>query len=690
VTALPSHSSPSGPFPITRTLNLGILAHVDAGKTSLTERLLYTTGAIERLGSVDDGDTQTDTGALERERGITIRSAVAAFAAGDGLQVNLVDTPGHPDFIAEVERALAVLDGAVLVLSAVEGVQAQTRVLMRSLRALGLPVLLFVNKIDRSGARDDDLIADIRRRLTPHVLPMSAVRDAGTPGARAVPLHLRRRGVRARAAELLAEDDDALLARLVDGDLPTAGEVRDLIRERTAAGRLHPLYFGSALTGEGVWRLIAGIREFLPPPVRPAGGEPRGTVFAVERAAGGEKVAYLRLFDGEVRERRRLAFRRRDPGGATGGFTARATRVEPVAAPGGPWSPAGERRLAAGGIARVHGLAEVRVGDRLGEEPPGGPGHFAPPSLETVVRPRHPGEEARLHAALTALADEDPLIRTRPAGDGATSVLLYGAVQREVIGERLARDFGIEAAFEPIRPVYVERPVGTGEAVVVLDPRGSNDFWATVGLRVAPAPPGAGVSFTEAVEWGAVPPAFHRAVEETVYATLRQGLSGWEVTDCAVTLVRHGWWAPNSTAADFRGLTPVVLLRALQAAGTRVYEPCQALELHVPPAALAAVSGALASLDGEVVGSEPGDGDGGGWVLRGRLPARLVPDLTAALPGLTGGEGVLWARPGADRPVRGRPPRRARTDGDPLNYPEYLRFLSNRSLARTAREEPAR
>src|SRR4051795_8561648 len=149
-----------------RTLNLGILAHVDAGKTSLTERLLYAAGVIDELGSVDDGSTQTDSLALERARGITIKSAVASFAV-DGVTVNLIDTPGHPDFIAEVERALRVLDGAVLVVSAVEGVQAQTRVLMRTLRRLDIPTLLFVNKIDRSGADDSRVIQEIAERLTP-------------------------------------------------------------------------------------------------------------------------------------------------------------------------------------------------------------------------------------------------------------------------------------------------------------------------------------------------------------------------------------------------------------------------------------------------------------------------------------------------------------------------------------------
>ncbi|MYS53076.1 GTP-binding protein, partial [Streptomyces sp. SID6013] len=154
-----------------RTLNIGILAHVDAGKTSLTERLLFDHGAVDRLGSVDAGDTVTDDGGIERRRGITIRSAVACFTVGD-TRVNLIDTPGHSDFVAEVERALEVLDGAVLLLSAVEGVQARTRVLMRTLRRLRLPTLVFVNKIDRAGARTDNLLDDVRRLLTPHVAPL--------------------------------------------------------------------------------------------------------------------------------------------------------------------------------------------------------------------------------------------------------------------------------------------------------------------------------------------------------------------------------------------------------------------------------------------------------------------------------------------------------------------------------------
>ncbi|WP_346012263.1 translation factor GTPase family protein [Streptomyces sp. SID3343] len=670
-----------------QTLNLGILAHIDAGKTSLTERLLFDNGAVPELGSVDAGNTRTDSGDLERERGITIRSAVATFVTGN-LRVNLVDTPGHPDFIAEVERALSVLDGAVLVLSAVEGVQAQTRVLLRSLRRMRLPTLIFVNKIDRAGARPESLLADIRSKLAPYIVPLSTVTDPGTVAARAVPSPLSRADVRARTAEILAENDDTLLARLVDGSPPSVPELEDLLTAQTAAGLVHPVFFGSALTGEGTGELTAGIASFLRPPVSDRRSPASGIVFAIERTADREKVAYLRLFSGRVGERQRVTFHRTNAGGDSSEVTGRITGLDVV---GGPertagadprhGGTAGSRRLDAGSIARLRGFPGIRVGDRLGAATrPTGHVHFPPPSLETVVRPYRPGQEARLHAALTALADEDPLIRTRPAGGGTTSVLLYGEVQREVIAARLLRDFGVEAAFDPVTPVCFERPTGVGEALTEMDRRGAHDFWATVGLRVEPAAAGSGVGFVRDVEWGALPRAFHRAIEESARHTLQQGLYGWEVTDCTVTLVRARYRSPASTAADFRNLTPLVLMRALKVAGTRVHESCQSAEIEVPADALGPVVGFLGTIGADVTGSV--EENAASWLVGADLPARVLPELTRALPGLTHGEGTVWSQPGGSRPVHGPIPLRERLDGNPLDRDAYLRFLADRNLAR--------
>ncbi len=672
-----------------RTLNLGILAHVDAGKTSLTERLLFDNGSIGQLGSVDGGSTQTDTDELERQRGITIRSAVASFAVGD-LQVNLVDTPGHPDFIAEVERVLVVLDAAILVLSAVEGVQAQTRVLMKSLARLRLPTLLFVNKIDRRGAREDDLVADIRRRLAPGAIPVQTVTGLGTPAARTEPGALDQAAARRRAAEILAEHDDALLARLLDDAVPSRADLETLLAGQTAAALAHPVFFGSALTGQGSAELTAGIGTFLArrrgTPPRPAAADgntgPSGTVFAIERGTGGEKIAYLRLFSGEVRERQRLTLARHEPGGGVSRITGPVTGLEVVAPEDAGGAEAGGadagrkrggRVLTAGNIARVRGLPGVRVGDRLGE-PDGraGTAQFPPPSLETIVTAR-PGQAARLHTALLSLADEDPLIRARAAGGGATSVLLYGAVQQEVIAARLERDFGVTAEFAPIRPVYFERPAGRGEACEQIQRHGPNDFIATVGLRVEPGPPGTGLSFTRQVEYGALPRAFHRAIEDSALATLEQGLSGWAVTDCAITLIQAGYSSPTSVAADFRGRTPMVAMQALRAAGTRVYEPCHHFEAEVPGDVLSPVLSHLAGIGADVAQSADA---GPAWLVTGQIPARRVPEFTRALPGLTRGEGAWWSQPAGDRPVRGQVPVRTRTDGNPLDREEYLRFLA--------------
>ncbi|MGW4976061.1 tetracycline resistance ribosomal protection protein Otr(A) [Streptomyces mirabilis] len=616
------------------TLNIGILAHVDAGKTSLTERLLFDAGAIDRLGSVDAGDTRTDDGEIERRRGITIRSAVAAFTVGD-VQINLIDTPGHADFIAEVERALEVLDGAVLLLSAVEGVQAQTRVLMKTLRRLGLPTLIFVNKIDRAGARESGLLDDIRRRLTPHVVPLVGVRGLGTARARVVP-----RPLDETAAGTLAEVDTNVLAAVVDGPPPTPDDLAAALVARTADGSLHPVFFGSARGGQGVTELVEGLSRLVPRPTAPDSAEPRGTVFAVRPGPGGERTAYLRLYGGEVTRRQRLAFTRREADGRATQVPGRARELEVVGRPGAA-------TLTAGNIAALRGVAGIRVGDRLGEVTDRAP-QFAAPTLETLVRARHPDQAAPLRSALLALADQDPLMHARPAASGSTALLLYGEVQKEVLAATLAQDFGIEAEFEPSRVRFLERPDGTGEACEEIQRHGHVGFWATVGLRIEPGPHGSGGVFTYETELGALPRAFHLAIEDTVHATLLSGRHGRPVTDYRVTLVRSGFVGPLSTAADFRGLTPVVLRRALERAGTRVYEPYHAFEVELPLDALAPVTARLAAH-----GAQFGETTGGrtSWLVTGELPARHVREVELRLPGLTHGEGVWWSRPSGDHRV---------------------------------------
>ena len=651
------------------TLNLGILAHVDAGKTSLTERLLYAAGVIDHVGRVDDGDTQTDTLVLERRRGITIKSAVVSFEV-NGTVVNLIDTPGHPDFIAEVERVLDVLDGVVLVVSAVEGVQPQTRVLMRTLRRLGLPVLVFVNKIDRRGARSEALLGEIAAKLGIEVVPMGSVRNLGTKHAAFVPYA----GTAAEVLEPLAEHDDLLLtAYLADRPVP-AERVRGELADLTRAGQLHPVFFGSAITGAGVPELTAGIVALLPAAGGDADAEPSGSVFKIEREPGGQKVALIRMFDGTVRIRDRLRFGR-------AGDTV--TRISVVG--GGAGAPA--EAVTAGRIARVWGLAHARIGDPVGRRRATSAAAFTPPTLETVVIPARPAEAARLHQALTELAEQDPLINVRIAG-AEISLSLYGEVQKEVIEATLADDYGLRVAFRETTTICIERVVGTGEAVTAKDAE-DNPFLAGVGLRIEPAPPGSGFAYArDGFVFGTMPPAFFAAVEETVHATLAQGLHGWQVTDCRVTLTHTGYFprqshahaqfdkSMSSTGADFRQLTPLVVMAALSEAGTQVCEPVHRFRLELPSETLAATLAMLAAVRAVPLETTPQNAS---FVLEGDVPAEQVHALTRLLPGVTHGEGLLETNLDHYRPVAGIPPSRPRTDANPLNRKEYLLRVTRRA-----------
>jgi ribosomal protection tetracycline resistance protein len=642
------------------TLNLGILAHVDAGKTSLTERLLYAAGVIDEIGRVDDGSTQTDSLALERQRGITIKSAVVSFVVDD-VTVNLIDTPGHPDFIAEVERVLSVLDGAVLVVSAVEGVQAQTRVLMRALQRLRIPTVLFVNKMDRQGADRERVLRGIAEKLTPAIVPM----DRGE-----------------RWFEALADHDDALLAAFVEETPVSHGRLRAALAEQTKRALVHPVLFGSARTGAGIDALMGGLAELLPATEGDADGDASGTVFKIERGSGGEKIAYVRMFSGAVRTRDRLRLR--------DGDEQKVTAIDVFDRGGAVQRGA----VAAGQIAKLWGLTDVRIGDVVGRAPSASSQHhFAPPTLETVVVPRHRADRQRLRVALTQLAEQDPLIDVR-RDEREIAVSLYGEVQKEVIEATLADDFGLDVAFRETTTIYIERPVGTGAAFEIGD-KGDNPFLATAGLRIDPAPIDSGVEFRLEVELGSMPFAFFKAVEDTVRETLQQGLYGWQVTDCTVAMTHSGYWPRNgahgfdksvsSTGADFRSLTPLVLMSALQRAGTGVHEPIHRFQLEVPADTLGSVLPVVAALGG--VPGAPAV-RGATCTIDGGIPAAHVHALRRQLPSLTRGEGLLESTFDGYQPVRGTTPSRPRWDHNPLNREGYMLHVARRVPGGRRSESP--
>ncbi|HEX4094120.1 MAG TPA: translation factor GTPase family protein, partial [Trebonia sp.] len=656
----------------THTINLGILAHVDAGKTSLTERLLYEAGAISAPGRVDDGTTRTDSMDIERRRGITVRTNVASFAVGD-VQINLIDTPGHSDFIAEVERSLSVLDAAVLVVSAVEGVQSQTVVLWRALRRLAVPTLIFINKIDRGGADPDRVLAEIDRRLTApggvHTLPLTDALAPGTAkaGTRPVPL------TDTRAIDVLALLDDrvlrAALAESADAE-PAVNRDRDRPADRelpvspTLALRsaraqvrrclLIPVAAGSALTGAGVPDLLATLPTLLPW-ARESGCALSGVVYKIEHAERG-RLAHCRLFGGELRVRDRAAAGEGRPGTITA--LERST-------PEG-WSPTGS--ATAGDVVRVRGLASATVGAWVGQAIPGRvTRQFPRPALESVVDPVDPAHRGRLFAALQELAEADPLINLRLDDERhEIAVSLYGEVQKEVIAALLAEQFGVAVTFRPTVTVHLERIVGTGAAHAISSER-STPYLATLGFRVEPAAVGSGLTYDLAVELGSMPPAFFAATWEGVRTALAQGLSGWEIPDARVVLTHTGYWPRqsamhqkfnknvSSVGADFRHLAPVLMHEALRQAQTVVCEPVETFELEIPVSALPVVTVTLARLSGLVTGTEA-DPTATALTLTGTIPTRNVQPLLAQLPEQTSGEAVFTSEVTHYTPVTGPPP----------------------------------
>lgn len=577
-----------------KTLNLGILAHVDAGKTSLTERLLYTAGVIDEIGSVDAGNTQTDSLQLERQRGITIKAAVTSFDVDD-TRINLIDTPGHPDFIAEVERVLSVLDGVVLVISAVEGVQPQTRILMRALKRLAIPVVIFVNKIDRMGARYQSLLDDITTKLNVEITPMGVVEAIGLPDA-AFTLH---------------------------ETLPKNGSI--------------PVLFGSAIKGAGVQALMDALPVLLP--VSQGGAEAKisGTIFKIERGMRGEKVAYVRLFSGRITSRQKLVF-----GKVTALQVFRHGQAQP------------STDLNAGEIGKVWGLEQAQIGDAVGDRAKAS-FTFAPPTLEAAVVATHTDQQSLLYTALKQLAEQDPLINLRQDKQGLY-VSLYGEVQKEVISATLANDFGVEAAFERTRPICIERPLRTGHAVQLLQEE-RNPTSATIGLRVEPGPPGSGLTFKLGnIPSRLLPLYIYKKTDnftehmiQYMQPALQNGLHGLAVTDCLVTMTDCNYYVgdgpskpisdtPKTTAADFRKLAPIILRSALQQAGTTICQPLCRFTLEIPNGALAKVLPLLTKLGAVPYATEP---QREAYILTGDFPSARIHDLQQQLPDLTGGEGFL-------------------------------------------------
>ncbi|SCW34198.1 ribosomal protection tetracycline resistance protein [Paenibacillus tianmuensis] len=650
------------------TINIGILAHVDAGKTSLTERILYDTNVIDELGKVDQGNTQMDTMEMERKRGITIKASVVSFDL-HGLKVNLIDTPGHADFIAEVERSLSVLDGVILVVSAVEGVQAQTKILFSVLKKMGLPTILFVNKIDRMGAQSDTTMEGIREKLIPNAFSLCQVEHAGMKNASVVEHRFdwaANPAFMERCIELASAHDEWLLEAYVNGEAVPEEQVKAAFGKQVRQANIYPVYFGSAMTGVGVSSLLEGVAQWFPVNEHAEGEPLSGVVFKLEKEPSGEKIAYVRLFSGSLSLREQVKLQRKN---GESEFEARTCKIKKLhALMNGEIIPAA--KVISGDLGKVWGLEDVRIGDVVGEQ-----SHlikhfsFAVPQMESRIDAVEPSKDHLLYKALIGLSEEDPLIQVmKDDVHQELYIRIFGEVQKEVIEAALKEHYDLEVRFSETRTVCLEKPEGTGQALEIIE-EGDNPFYATVGFKVEPGLPGSRIAYRMEVELGSLPLAFHKAIEETVHETLKQGLYGWEVTDIVVTLTHTGYFSPVSAAGDFRKLVPLVLMEALAQAGTHVYEPIHAFELTVPAAMMSKAIYKLSAIQAAVHETAMHNGM---CLITGSIPVAATESFKRSLHAFTHGEGFMLVEPAGYVRMHGDVPTRARTDYNPLNRNEYL------------------
>ncbi len=663
--------------------NIGIFAHIDAGKTTTTEYMLYRSGSIRTAGSVDHGTTSTDSLEVERERGISVKAASASLV-WQGSRINLIDTPGHADFLAEVERSLGVMDGAVLIVSAAEGVQAQTEVLWQALRLMNIPTLIYINKLDRVGASFERTLEDIHRLLSPSTLAVQRPllnaegelagvhelwQDREYAGIQKTHVYEgsdmpfeQTRAFRSAAAEKMAEFDEDLLLRYIEGDIPDQTEIVSLLVKQSAAGQLFPVCCGCSQKGIGIDELLDAMLTFLPAPLPcPALA---GIVFKIERDRSMGRAAWIRLYGGTLRNRDILRLSGREA-------ESKITQVRVLE--GLKLVDAGE--IGPGDIAAVYGLADAAIGDIIGDPAlvPKTP-EMAIPLLTARVLPESEADYTRTAEALQELTDEDPLLGLAWMPElRELHVRMMGTIQLEVLASILQSRFGLRVTFGPPAVIYKETPAAICEGrVAYLAPK---PCWAILHFRIEPGPRGSGLVYRSEARADDILPAYQNEVERRVPEALKQGLHGWEVTDLIVTLTygQHHVW--HTHPLDFVIATPMGIMNGLASGGTKLLEPVLRFRISVPEEFAGRVLGDLSRMRAEF--SAPAL-EGARFVVEGTVPAATSMDYSATLRSFSGGKGVMTASfEGYQDAPEGTQAVRARSGVNPLDEAKYI--LSVRS-----------
>ena len=601
-----------------KIINIGILAHVDAGKTTLTESLLYTSGAITELGSVDKGTTRTDTMALERQRGITIQAAVTSFD-WKNYKINIVDTPGHMDFLAEVYRSLSVLDGAILVISAKDGVQAQTRVLFHALRKMKIPTIIFVNKIDQGGINLQSVYQNIREKLSDEIIVMQDV--LFTPEVSLTDI------ADIEKWESVVGENDELLEKYIAGE-PL--EIQDLQREkcrRIQNSSLFPVYHGSAKNNIGTEKLIEVITETFTSGADNNQSELCGSVFKIEYTDQKKRLVYLRLYSGTLRLRDTILLAQKQK-----------LKITEMRIPSN--GEIVQADIACCGEIAILSNDTLKLNDILGntellprkawEENP-------TPLLRTTVEPQKPEQRELLLNALTEIADTDPLLHYYVDTITHEIILSFlGKVQLEVICSLLIERYHVNINVKEPTVIYLERPSKAANHTIHIEVP-PNPFWASIGLSITPLPMGSGVQYESKVSIGYLNQSFQNAVAEGVRHGLEQGLYGWEVTDCKICFEYGLYYSPVSTPADFRFLAPVVLEQALKKCGTQLLEPYLSFTLYAPQEYLSRAYNDAPKYCAEIESTQLKNDE---VIFKGKIPARYIGEYRNDLNFYTNGRSV--------------------------------------------------
>ncbi len=614
--------------------NFGIIAHVDAGKTTLTERVLYYTGKIHRIGEVHDGTAHTDHHPLERAKGITILAA-AVTADWRGHRLHLIDTPGHVDFTIEVERSLRVLDGAVVVLDGVAGVEPQTETVWRQADRHGVPRLVFVNKLDRLGADPARCMAELVTRLGARPVAITWPVFDGDTLVRVVDLFSDNQAypqLHDSLIERCADEDPAILADVVAGVPVAPARLRAALRRATVAGRVVPVACGAAYKEIGVTELLDAVVDLLPSP------DDRAPVTDAPLAAYAFKITFddhgqltfVRVYTGAL-ERGAVVT------SARSGRTFRVGRLvrlladqrEPV------------DRLEAGEIGALLG-APIAGGDTLSD-----PDHpvtleaiTAPePLVRVAIEPVGRDDRERLPVALGRMVAADPSLRLETDAETGQALLAgMGQLHLEIAVERLAGEHGVRVTTGKPRVAYrttLARSVR--HEMRHVKQSGGPGQYARIVLDVGPAPRGAGLVFEDRIRGGTIPKAWIAAVADGVRAAMSDGLlDGYPVVDVAVSLVDGDTHPKDSSELAFHIAGSRGFKEAAIAAGVVRLEPIMRLEVTSPEAELGAVLGDLGRRRGQVLGLEPRLGD---VVVRGEVPLAEVFGYAGALSALTHGRG---------------------------------------------------